>query len=143
MCHARHQIDETYSVADGRLLFGKRLMRLAVGFVFDHPRRTIVMPVRGFAAFFVLDIVEVRLRATFFDKIFHQVQVSRFLRHVVKPHERQFNFRVTRITMQLVLARAKHAVDMIRQPAYHLQQSALPGSLEIRHASFNHMPGAV
>ncbi len=45
MRHARHQVDETHGVADSRLLLGKRLMRLAVGFVLDHPRRTIGVPV--------------------------------------------------------------------------------------------------
>jgi hypothetical protein len=45
MCHACHQVDKTHRMADGRLLFRKRLMRLAVGFVFDHPRRAIGVPV--------------------------------------------------------------------------------------------------
>ena len=32
---------------------------------------------------------------------------------------------------------------MVRQPAHHVQQATFSGSLEIRHARFNHMPGAV
>ncbi|SUH01237.1 Uncharacterised protein [Salmonella enterica subsp. enterica] len=43
-------------------------MRLAVGFVFDHPRRAVGMPVRGLAAFFVLFVVEVRLGTALPDK---------------------------------------------------------------------------
>ena len=99
MRHARHQIDETHGMADGRLLFRKGQMRLAVGFVLDHPRRTIGVPVRCFAALLVFAIVEVRLRAAFFNKVFHQIEITRLLRDVVQPHQRQLDFRVTRVTV--------------------------------------------
>ncbi len=141
--HARHQVDETHRMADGRLLFGKGLMRLAVGFVLDHPRRAIGIPVGRFAALLVFNVVEVRLRAAFLNEIFHHVEIALLLRDVVQPHQRQLDFRVSRIAVQLRLAWAKHAVDMVRQPAHHVQQAALSGSLEIRHARFNHMSGAV
>ena len=84
-----------------------------------------------------------RLRAAFLNKVFHQIEIAWLLRDVVQPHQRQLDFRVARIAVQLVFARAKHAVDMIRQPAHHVQQAALSGSLEIRHTRFNHMSGAV
>ena len=45
--------------------------------------------------------------------------------------------------MQLRFAVAKHAVDMVCQPAHHIQQVAFTGSLKPGHASLNHMPGAV
>ena len=84
-----------------------------------------------------------RLCAAFLNKVFHQIEIAWLLRDVVQPHQRQLDFRVARIAVQLVFARAKHAVDMIRQPAHHVQQAALSGSLEIRHTRFNHMSGAV
>ena len=99
MRHARHQVDKTHRVADGRLLFRKRLMRLAVGFVLDHPGRTIGVPVGRSAAFLVFDIIKVRLHTALFDEIFHQREIAGLLRDVVKPHQRQLNFRVTGITV--------------------------------------------
>jgi lactam utilization protein B len=45
---------------------------------------------------------KVRLCAALFNEVFHQRQVARLLRDVVKPHQRQLNFRVTRVTVQLV-----------------------------------------
>ncbi|SAF31412.1 Uncharacterised protein [Enterobacter ludwigii] len=143
MRHARHQIDKSNRVADGGVLFGKRLMRLAIGFVLDHPRRAVRVPVRCPAPFLIFDIVEMRLRAARVDKIFHKGQVTRFLSDVVKPHKRQLNFRMARITVKLLLAGAKDPVDMVRQFAYHIQQTAFSGPLKIGHASFNHMSGAV
>ncbi|MNV05176.1 hypothetical protein D3C71_955030 [compost metagenome] len=76
MRHAGHQIDKAHRVADGGLLLSERLMRLAVGFIFDHPGRAVVMPVRGFAAFFIFDIVKMWLRTALFDEILHQRQIA-------------------------------------------------------------------
>lgn len=113
MRHASHQIDKTYRVANGRLLLRNWQMRPAVGFVFDHPRRAVGMPVRGLAAFFVLFVVEVRLDAALPDKVACQRHIARLLCYLIQTHQRQLNFRVARIAVQLIFAVAESAVDMI------------------------------
>jgi hypothetical protein len=72
----------------------QRLMRLAVGFVFHHPRRAVGVPVRGFAALFIFDIVKMRLRAALLNKVVHQRHIARLLSDVVQAHQRQLDFRV-------------------------------------------------
>ncbi|MNC12620.1 hypothetical protein D3C75_603440 [compost metagenome] len=140
---AGHQVDEAHRVADCRRLFRQRLMRLAVGFILHHPRRAVGVPVGGLAAFFIFDIVEVRLRSALLDEVFHQRQIAGLLRDIKQAHQRQLDFRVAGIAMQLLLTRPKNAVDMVGQRADHLQQTPFAGALEVRHARFNHVPGAV
>ena len=79
MCDASHQIYKAYCMSDGGLLLCDGQMRLAVGFIFHHPRRAVGVPVRGFAPLFIFDVVVVRLGATRFDEIFRQRQVARLL----------------------------------------------------------------
>ena len=86
MGDAGHQVDKAHRVADGDQLFGNGLVRLAVGFVFNHPRRAVGVPVGGLPAFFIFDIVKMRLRSAFLDEVIHQRQVARLLRHVVQAH---------------------------------------------------------
>ncbi|KUS89605.1 hypothetical protein AWF91_02630 [Escherichia coli] len=62
------------------------LMRLAVGFIFHHPRRAVGVPVRGLPALFIFLVVIVRLRTTLFDKIVRQRQVARLFGHFIQAH---------------------------------------------------------
>ena len=143
MRHAGHQVDKTHRVADGGLLLGKRLVRLAISFVFHHPGRAVGIPVGGFTALFVLIIIEMRLFTALFDKVVHQRHVTWFLSHFVQAHQRQFNLWMSRVAVNLLLTGAEDLMDMVGQATYHLQQAALAGGLEEGHARFNHMPGAV
>ena len=86
MGDAGHQVDKTHRVADGDGLLGNRLMRLAIGLIHHHPRRAVGVPPGGFAAFFVFDIVEMRLRSALLDEVVHQRQVARLLSHVIQAH---------------------------------------------------------
>ncbi len=99
MRHAGHQIDEAHRMTDRRGLLGQRLMRLAVGFVLHHPRRAVGVPVRGFTALFIFDVVEVRLGAALLDKIFHQRQIARLLGHIEQAHQGQLDLGMAGIAM--------------------------------------------
>ena len=86
MGNTGHQIDETDRVADGDRLFGNRLMRLAVGLIHHHPRRTVGVPVRSFAALLIFDIVKMRLRSARLNEVLHQRDIARLLSDVVQAH---------------------------------------------------------
>ena len=113
MRDAGHQVDKTHRVADSRLLFGNRLVCLAVGLIFHHPRGAVGVPVGRFTALFILMVVEVRLLTAFFNEVVHQRQVARFLRDFVQAHQRQLNFRVTRIAVDLVIPGAEDLIDVV------------------------------
>ncbi|MNI39415.1 hypothetical protein D3C73_935970 [compost metagenome] len=121
MGHTGHQVDKAHGVTDGGLLFRYWLVRLAVRLVFHHPRRAVGVPVGGATAFFVLFIVEMRLCATLLNKIIYQRDIPWLLRDFIQSHERQLNFRVYGIAMQLVFTGSKNVVDMVCQTTYHLQ----------------------
>ncbi len=99
MRHAGHQIDEAHRMTNRRGLLGQRLMRLAVGFVLHHPRRAVGVPVRGFPALFIFDVVEVRLGAALLDKIFHQRQIARLLGDIEQAHQGQLDLGMAGIAM--------------------------------------------
>ena len=84
-----------------------------------------------------------RLRATLLNKVIHQRQIARLLSNFVQTHQRQFDLRMPWVAVQLSFTGAEDRIDMIRQAADHLQQTAFPGALKISHPRLNHMPGAI
>lgn len=50
---------------------------------------------------------------------------------------------MSRVAVQLIVVGAKHAVDMIGEATYHLQQAAFTGRTEECHPSLNQVTGTV
>lgn len=83
------------------------------------------------------------LGAALSDKVACQRHIARLLCYLIQTHQRQLNFRVARIAVQLIFAVAESVVDMIGRATNDAQQPTLTGGLKEGDACFNQMPGAI
>ena len=126
-------------MADRVLLPAHGLIRLEV----FHPLLVVSVPMEGIAAGLELFDEIVRLRAALVDEVLRKVKVLLLARHIVKAAERQLDFLMSGIAMQLALFGSEHREDIVHVLLHHVEETALAGGFIIGDRCFQNMAGAV